>query len=138
MWHRRLWLIDHGAALIFHHQWEGYLERSTGAFPMIRDHVLLGFATRIEQADAEMTRRLTAPVIEDIVALVPDDWLESTPAFASPQDQRQAYLRYFARAPAGAARFRGGGRPCRIGAPMTTRSCGSCRTSSAGSSSTPA
>jgi hypothetical protein len=95
MWHRRLWLIDHGAALIFHHQWEGYLERSTGAFPMIRDHVLLGFATRIEQADAEMTRRLTAPVIEDIVALVPDDWLESTPAFASPQDQRQGYLRYF-------------------------------------------
>ena len=96
MWHRRLWLIDHGAALIFHHQWEGYMERSTSAFPMIRDHVLLGFATRIEQADAEMTQRLSASVIEDIVALVPDDWLESTPALASPQDQRQAYLRYFA------------------------------------------
>jgi hypothetical protein len=95
MWHRRLWLIDHGAALIFHHQWDGYMERSTRAFPAIRDHVLIGFASRMEEADAEMTRRLTAPAIEDVVALVPDDWLESTPAFATLEDQRRAYLRYF-------------------------------------------
>jgi hypothetical protein len=95
MWHRRLWLIDHGAALIFHHQWDGYMERSTRAFPAIRDHVLIGFASRMEEADAEMTRRLTAQAIEDVVALVPDDWLESTPAFATLEDQRRAYLRYF-------------------------------------------
>jgi hypothetical protein len=95
MWHRRLWLIDHGAALIFHHQWEGFMERSRNAFPMIRDHVLIAFASRLEQADAEMTRRLTATVIEKAVALVPDDWLEHSPAFTTPQDQREAYVRYF-------------------------------------------
>jgi hypothetical protein len=95
MWHRRLWLIDHGAALIFHHQWDGFMERSTTAFPAIRDHVLIGFASRLEEADAEMTGRLTARAMDDIVALVPDDWLERTPAFANPEDQRQAYRRYF-------------------------------------------
>jgi hypothetical protein len=94
MWHRRLWLIDHGAALVFHHQWDGCIERSASAFPMIRDHVLIRFASRIEEADAEMTRRLP-PAIEQVVALVPDDWLESTPAFATAHDQREAYVRYF-------------------------------------------
>src|SRR5215831_16284910 len=54
MWHRRLWLIDHGAALIVHHQWDGYLERATSRFPMIKDHVLLELASRIAEADAEM------------------------------------------------------------------------------------
>ena len=39
MWHRRLWLIDHGAALYFHHTWINYIERSRDAFPLIKDHV---------------------------------------------------------------------------------------------------
>src|SRR6187399_3305794 len=47
MWHRQLWLIDHGAALYFHHSWEGYLERAGDAFALIRDHVLLPIADRI-------------------------------------------------------------------------------------------
>ena len=95
MWHRRLWLIDHGAALFFHHQWDGFMDRSTSGFPMIRDHVLIGFASRLEEADAEMTRRLTVPAMEQVVALVPDDWLERDPAFETAQDQREAYVRYF-------------------------------------------
>jgi len=94
MWHRRLWLIDHGAALIFHHQWDGYLERSTSPFPMVRDHVLLGFASRLAEADAEMTRRLPAEAIARIVDLVPDDWLEDSPLFQARDEQRQAYVRY--------------------------------------------
>ena len=95
MWHRRLWLIDHGAALIFHHQWDGFMDRSASGFPMIRDHVLIAFASRLEEADAEMTSRLTVPAMEQVVALVPDDWLESDPAFETAQDQREAYVRYF-------------------------------------------
>ena len=94
MWHRKVWLIDHGAALIFHHQWDGFLERSTSAFPMIRDHVLLGMASRIAEVDARMAQRLSAEVMKRIVDLVPDDWLEDTPHFDGPREQREAYLSY--------------------------------------------
>lgn len=95
MWHRQLWLIDHGAALIFHHQWDGYLERSASPFPLIKDHVLLDCASRIAEVDADMTRRLPAEVIGRILDLVPDDWLEDTPLFPTKGAQREAYVRYF-------------------------------------------
>ena len=94
MWHRKLWLIDHGAALIFHHQWEGYLERSASPFPMVKDHVLLGLASCLPEADADMTRRLPAEVISTVLDLVPDDWLEDTPLFQTAEDQRAAYVQY--------------------------------------------
>jgi len=94
MWHRRLWLIDHGASLIFHHQWDGYLERSASRFATIKDHVLLGLASRLVEADAQMTRRLTPDVVARIVSLVPDDWLEETPLFRTKGEQRDAYVRY--------------------------------------------
>jgi hypothetical protein len=94
MWHRRLWLIDHGAALIFHHQWDGFLERSNSAFPMVKDHVLLGLASRIAQADARIAPQLSADMIERIVDEVPDDWLEDTPHFTSLHAQRDAYRSY--------------------------------------------
>jgi hypothetical protein len=94
MWHRRLWLIDHGAALIFHHQWDGYLERSGSAFPMIKDHVLLDVASGIAAADASLTQRLAATEIERIANLIPDDWLEDTSLFGTRSEQREAYVRY--------------------------------------------
>ena len=34
VWHRKLWLIDHGAALYFHHDWNGWLERATQPFAL--------------------------------------------------------------------------------------------------------
>ena len=96
MWHRRLWLIDHGAALIFHHQWDGHLERSSSPFPLIKDHVLLPGASQLSEVDAAFSARLSPGLISAIVALVPDDWLEPDAQFASPQAQREAYVRYFA------------------------------------------
>src|SRR5712691_8001647 len=59
IWHRRLWLIDHGATLYFHHTWNDYLERSRTLFPMIKDHVLLQFAGSLQEVDATMTGRVT-------------------------------------------------------------------------------
>jgi hypothetical protein len=94
MWHRQPWLIDHGAALIVHHQWEGYLDRATSPFPLIKDHVLLGAASRIPDADARIVPRLSAPVIQRIVDLVPDDWLEDTPQFSGLREQRAGYTHY--------------------------------------------
>ena len=61
MWHRRLLLIDHGAALYFHHAGGDYLARSEDPFPMIKDHVLLPFAERgCGRSMRAMTTRLDA------------------------------------------------------------------------------
>ncbi len=90
---QELWLIDHGASLYFHHDWRNYLERSRTPFPHIKDHVLLPFASRLEEADREARARLTPEVLRAVVALVPDDWLAGGP-FAGPVEKRQAYLAY--------------------------------------------
>ena len=98
VWHRRLWLIDHGAALYFHHSWdENMLARSTSPFPLIRDHVLLGLASSLREIDAQMAERLTPECLAGIVALIPDDWLAGEAAFATPHRHRDAYLGYLAR-----------------------------------------
>jgi hypothetical protein len=76
MWHRRLWLIDHGASLYFHHAWnEDYLAHSRTPFPMIKDHVLLPFAANLEDADRLMAERITPEVIAAVVALLPAAWM---------------------------------------------------------------
>ena len=94
-WHGRPWLIDHGAALVFQHQWDGYLERSRRPFAPIRDHVLLGRATELAAADAALPALLTPQRLEAIVALIPDAWLDLDPAFTDRAAQRAAYLQYF-------------------------------------------
>ena len=95
MWHRRLWLIDHGAALYFHHAWNSRDEHARTRFPLIKDHVLLRFASMIEEADAEMTARLNLEEIAAVIELIPDAWLAEDPGFDGRSQQRQAYLNYF-------------------------------------------
>ncbi len=75
MWHRRLWLIDHGAALYFHHAWDDYLARSTAPFVLIRDHVLLPLASRLAEVDATLAPKLGDFVIDGIVDGIPAAWL---------------------------------------------------------------
>ena len=97
LWHRRLWLIDHGAALYFHHDWRDHLERATRPFAQIKDHVLLRFATQLAQVDAAMAAQLTAATIEGIVALIPNAWLDDESGFASHAEHRDAYVQYLTR-----------------------------------------
>jgi hypothetical protein len=94
VWHEKLWLIDHGAALYFHHQWEGYLARSRNPFPLVKDHVLLPLASELAAVDAAMAAALSPQVVAEVVALVPDDWLEPDPQFTDAAAQRDAYCRY--------------------------------------------
>lgn len=96
MWHRRLWLIDHGAALYFHHAWNHGDRHALTPFPLIKDHVLLKFASELEVADAELKKRMTIDKVAAIVELIPDSWLADDPGFASKVQQREAYLNYFA------------------------------------------
>jgi hypothetical protein len=97
MWHRRLWLIDHGAALYFHHTWANYLERSRSAFEHIKDHILLPSATLIGELDETLAGRLTPEVIHDVVGLIPGAWLDTDSTFKSADEFRQAYADYLMR-----------------------------------------
>ena len=97
LWHRKLWLIDHGAALYFHHSWSGMDERSKDPFTLIKDHILLPFAATMEAADSTMTSVVTEKVIADVVALVPDEWLQGEGRFNSAPENRQAYVEYLLR-----------------------------------------
>jgi hypothetical protein len=97
MWHRSLRLIDHGAALYFHHAWESSLARARDPFARIKDHVLLPFASALEEADQKMSALVTPEAIRRIVALVPDAWLTERPAFETPELNRQAYIEYLLR-----------------------------------------
>ncbi|MGC1396188.1 MAG: HipA family kinase [Coleofasciculaceae cyanobacterium] len=63
IWHRRLWLIDHGAAFYFHHALKNYLERNRDSFPAIKDYILLPFASDLQAVDWNMIQRLTPKII---------------------------------------------------------------------------
>ena len=97
MWHRKLWLIDHGAALYFHHSWTGMDQRSKDPFPLIKQHILLPFAQTLETADQTMTAAITPAVINEVVGLVPDEWLENDSHFESTAEHRRAYVEYLTR-----------------------------------------
>jgi hypothetical protein len=94
VWHRELYLIDHGATLIFHHSWDEPLVRARAPYKQLREHVLLPWATEVREADAELAPRLTREAIESIVALIPDEWLGDVPRFASIEEHRNGYRDY--------------------------------------------
>jgi hypothetical protein len=94
MWHRQLKLIDHGAALYFHHSWDQYLERAADPFTRAKDHILLPFAASLDESDARSSKLVTPEVLEKIVALIPESWLGVDTPFATPQENRQAYTKY--------------------------------------------
>jgi hypothetical protein len=95
-WHHRLWLIDHGATLYFHHtpEWESGGDRARDAFPLIRDHVLLGAADALQDVDEARARTLNAELISTIVELVPDAWLDDGSSPEHIAQIRAAYARY--------------------------------------------
>nr|WP_090604219.1 HipA family kinase [Parapedobacter koreensis] len=93
MWHKELWLIDHGAALYFHHTWDNWKEQASKPFIQVKDHVLLRQASQLEEADAELKPLLTATLIQHIVRLVPDEWLEDH-GVQSPEEARAVYRQF--------------------------------------------
>jgi hypothetical protein len=95
LWHKNLWMIDHGATLIFHHNWsDDVLKRSGKPFPQIKHHVLLRWASEIREVDARLAAMLTAEAIERIVDAIPDQWLGDEPRFYSVKEHRAAYRDY--------------------------------------------
>ncbi len=94
VWKRELWLIDHGASLFFHHSWQNWEEKALLPFTYAKDHVLVPYATELEAADKHMKAALTSALIDTIVALVPDDFLDNGSPFENAQLHREAYSRF--------------------------------------------
>lgn len=92
IWRDKLWIIDHGASLYFHHADGDWTKRAADKFAMIKTHILLNRATELADVDPKLASKLTTPVLEECVAALPDDWLGNDPAAA-----RAAYVDYLER-----------------------------------------
>ena len=90
-WHKKLWLIDHGASLYFHHNWPDAERVAKSPFQLSRQHILLPFAGPIPDAGAALRPSLTPEVIESITGQIPDVWLAEDPLDRSPDEVRTAY-----------------------------------------------
>jgi hypothetical protein len=97
MWHRKLYIIDHGAAMYFHHNWETMPLKAESPFPEIAKHVLLPWASEIQTAARLAQSRLSAQILTDILAQIPDAWLETSSDSIPAAQKRTAYLDFFLR-----------------------------------------
>jgi hypothetical protein len=94
VWNKELWLIDHGAALYFHHsgmQWEAHAKRP---FTLVKDHVLLPRATELDTVDTAFCAILTHERIRGIVSLLPDEWLAGELPGETPDALREVYYQF--------------------------------------------
>jgi hypothetical protein len=107
MWHRRLWLIDHGATLYFHHAagWESNEARPRDPFPMIQHHVLLRYASVLAAIDESMAGALGPAAVAEIVSWIPGNWLEALEPGRDVAQARAAYARYLLERVAAPRRF---------------------------------
>ena len=100
VWHREVWAIDHGAAIWFHHSWpsRGPDASRFASQPFdLSEHVLGDVAGDLSAAHERATAVLTPQVLAEVVALVPDEWLEPAPGLEDAQAVRGAYLEHLTR-----------------------------------------
>ncbi|MDF6022403.1 HipA family kinase [Streptomyces sp. JH34] len=91
VWHGDLWLIDHGATMIWHHNWPG--AQASAAKPYnASDHVLAPFGPDIAAAAAELAPLVTEELLTEVAAEVPDEWLTGEPGFGTTDLLRRAYV----------------------------------------------
>jgi hypothetical protein len=94
IWNRELWLIDHGASLYFHHNWDNWKNHLTRTLPNIKDHVLLEKASKLEEASIAIQQSLSEKKIKEIVSLIPEDWLTEEIMPLSTDEMRAAYAEF--------------------------------------------
>ena len=95
-WHRELWMIDHGASLVFHHDWPRAAAAAEKAY-QADDHVLASQATDRAAAGEDLAPQVTPELLEQVAALVPDVWLKDEPGFAGAEEVRAAYVGHLLR-----------------------------------------
>ena len=94
IWHKELWLIDHGACLYFHHSWDNWEQHAKSPFSLIKDHVLLPQASLIAEVDLEFKKVLTDKKLRDIVTLIPEEWLMWDDAVLKPEAIQDIYFQF--------------------------------------------
>jgi hypothetical protein len=94
IWHKELWLIDHGACLYFHHSWNNWEQHSKSPFALIKDHVLLPQASLLKEVDAEFKALLTNEKLKEIVNTIPEEWLVWEDTDETPEALRNVYLQF--------------------------------------------
>lgn len=97
MWHKELWLIDHGACLYFHHAMQNWEEQAIKPFFLVKDHVLLSRATELDAVNKDFSAVLTPALIQQIVDLIPDAWLAAEGTAADAAQQRNIYKEFLLR-----------------------------------------
>lgn len=94
-WHGRTWLIDHGAALYFHHAWPNKAPdpQRFARQPFDSDgHVLREVAEGLEETHHDLRSKVTEDLIRDVVDRVPEEWLESASTMSKPEQVREQYV----------------------------------------------
>jgi hypothetical protein len=94
VWHARTWAIDHGGALYFHHSWpqRGSDPARFASQPFdASKHVLGDVAADLAPLHADLAAIVGAGLINEVLAQVPDEWLEPTQQMADPESVRTAY-----------------------------------------------
>ncbi|MBC7845669.1 MAG: aminotransferase class I and II [Flavobacterium sp.] len=94
IWHKELWLIDHGACLYFHHSWSNWEKHAQSPFALIKDHVLLPQASELVATDLLFKKLLTKEILQDIVNYIPEDWLHWEDTDESPEEIRAVYFQF--------------------------------------------
>jgi hypothetical protein len=93
MWHRELWLIDHGASIFSHHSWQTFEDKAKQPFVQVKDHVLLPYAGKLDEVDTTFRNVLTDESIASVVSLIPDEWLNDD-SNESPENKRDLYKKF--------------------------------------------
>lgn len=94
IWNRELWLIDHGASLVFHHSWENWEKHALSPFATVKDHVLLPKASELEKVDAEMKAIITSELIEEVISMIPEEWILASRDTETVQEAREVYTSF--------------------------------------------
>jgi len=94
IWHKELWLIDHGACLYFHHSWSSWEKHAQSPFALIKDHVLLPQASELAATDLVFKKLLTKEILQDIVNYIPEDWLHWEDTDETPEEIRAVYFQF--------------------------------------------
>lgn len=94
IWHKELWLIDHGATFYFHHSWDNWKKAAATPFPYIKDHVLLPQATLVETLNNEMLALLPDEKLREITNLIPTDWLAWEGSEMTSVEIREVYYQF--------------------------------------------
>jgi len=94
IWHKELWLIDHGASFYFHHSWTNWESHAKSPFALVKDHVLLPQASSLTEVDKAFKEILTEEIIQKITALIPDEWLQWEETDETSDQIREVYTKF--------------------------------------------